>query len=495
MNPPAFVIAGQPNAGKTSVFATLTENGKANIGPIPGTTRKNNKYTVKADGDVKLVIYDTPGFMNPGDLLEWFKKNAALHVNPTKVFLSIPAHIREYPFDCEILSPISEGAAVIYVVDPGLELRDVDKFEAEIFRLCKVPRIGLMNSRIGEVDNSKDWIDLLTVEMNTWREFNACEAVQADRLELLKALTIAAPKWEEKMKEVVESLDIQWKNRLTNIADMIIETLKDAVKIEVFEPYDGVKNQNTAKIKADDKVREEIGDLEKVFREKVRKKFCHKDDQWLAGHALEMDLFHKDVWQIFGFSKVSLVVGAATAGAGAGFLIDLASGGGTLGIASMAGSIITGVFAYFSADKAVEMTLPEIRWGFFKIPGTGKKIGGVSIKARISSKSQLPSILLDRMSCYAVAAARWSHGRRPATPEASPTDDAWKITKALNQGGDTKAVSRLQSLIELWHRSSDGKLGAKNDQVVIDSEKWLKEQLVQLLRRATCEKIGNTNPI
>ncbi len=486
MNFPSFVIAGQPNEGKTTVVATLTEDEKARIGPIPGTTRELKKYTVEIDGEPKLILYDTPGFENPGELLEWFQIHASRHENPAEAFLAISNHGKNYPFDCEILKPIAAGAAVIHVVNPGREPRQEDGFEAEIFRRCKVPRIGVMNRRSGGTDHRKEWIGLMKSEMNTWREFNACEAVFADRRELLEAFTIAVPEWSQQMKEVVRSLAEQWNTRLFETASLIVDTLRNSVKIQVFEPYDGVQDQEAAKSRADKMVRDKLGELEKDFRHKTRGVFRHGTDHWTAGKLLELDLFDEKVWQVFGFSKKALVIGGALAGAGIGTLIDIATGGGTIGIGALVGAVVGGVGTYFSADKAVEMTLPGLRLGPLKIPG--RKIGGVSLKAGIERRSKLPGILLDRMSCYAVASARWSHGRRPETPGSSPTDDVWRITHALEKSQGPKTVSRLQSLIELWHRSRDKSLGSKEEAVVLDTEAWLQKQLIQLLERATCEK-------
>jgi ferrous iron transport protein B len=54
-----FVLAGNPNAGKSSLFNELTGM-RQKITNIPGTTIENKKGTVKLDSGNALLI-DTPG--------------------------------------------------------------------------------------------------------------------------------------------------------------------------------------------------------------------------------------------------------------------------------------------------------------------------------------------------------------------------------------------------------------------------------------------------
>src|SRR5262245_8813620 len=114
---PTFAIVGQPNEGKTTVMATLSEDDAAQISPVPGTTTHRKRYPVLVNGTEALVFWDTPGFENSAEVLEWFKKNDNPASNMPESFLAVPGHPETYREECEILSTIAEGAAVIYVVD------------------------------------------------------------------------------------------------------------------------------------------------------------------------------------------------------------------------------------------------------------------------------------------------------------------------------------------------------------------------------------------
>lgn len=486
MNIPTFVIAGQPNEGKTTVIATLTEDDKAIRGPVEGMTREQKRYSVKIDGAEKFVIFDTPGFENPGELLEWFRANSSHHQYPAAAFLDVHTHLRDFPLDCEIMKPIAGGAAVIHVADPGRSPRDVDAYEAEIFRLCKVPRVGLLNSRAGAADHRQEWESLLTKEEIQCREFNACEAIFIDRIALLNAFTVATPDWQKEMVDVVKALEDEWRERLSEIASSIVQTLRKAVQIQVFEPCDSEGLLEAAKVKAEKCVRKKISELEDNFRSDARQMFRHETNHWEAGGMLDVDLFDERVWRLFGFSKKALVFGCAFAGAGIGTLIDIATGGGTMGIGAVVGVLVGGIGGYLSADKAVDMSLPKFRVGPFALPSG--KIGGRSIKAGIERRSKLPGILLDRMACYTVAATRWPHGRLPEAGDLSAVDESWRISHALENSGESKAVSRIQVLVELWYRSKEKTLGTKEEKAIRDTEGWLRDHLVAHFFRATHSK-------
>ena len=66
---PVLAIMGHPNAGKSSVVATLTENDRIDIDKRAGTTTVSDAYPVIIDGRIILEFIDTPGFQNPTDIV------------------------------------------------------------------------------------------------------------------------------------------------------------------------------------------------------------------------------------------------------------------------------------------------------------------------------------------------------------------------------------------------------------------------------------------
>ena len=57
---PRLAIMGHPNAGKSSVVATLTENDLIQIDKRAGTTTESSVYPVVIDGRPVIEFIDTP---------------------------------------------------------------------------------------------------------------------------------------------------------------------------------------------------------------------------------------------------------------------------------------------------------------------------------------------------------------------------------------------------------------------------------------------------
>jgi tRNA modification GTPase len=65
----SIVIAGRPNAGKSSLFNALLKESRAIVTPIPGTTRDYLEESVTIDG-VLFRLVDTAGLRESGDAIE-----------------------------------------------------------------------------------------------------------------------------------------------------------------------------------------------------------------------------------------------------------------------------------------------------------------------------------------------------------------------------------------------------------------------------------------
>src|SRR6476661_5603177 len=122
---PSFALVGQPNEGKTTVMATLAEDDKAAISPVPGTTQTCRRYPVLLNGEEILVFFDTPGFENAAAVLKWFQDNSSLR-DPLDAFLTTFREGPQFKKEVEILRPLGEGAAAVYVADASRPVRGVD---------------------------------------------------------------------------------------------------------------------------------------------------------------------------------------------------------------------------------------------------------------------------------------------------------------------------------------------------------------------------------
>ena len=411
---PTFVVVGQPNEGKTTVMATLAEDDAAQISPIPGTTTHRQRYSVHVNGEEVLVFWDTPGFENSAEALEWLKKNDDFTGNLAAKFLAAFEQTGQFAEECEILKPIADGAAVIYIVDASRPVRPVDRQQVEILRRCGNPRIGIINAKNADSRFLAEWQRLLATDFNHRHEFNAHRATFADRIELLQAIRAVIPEWKRPMDQTIAALREDWSRRIADLADLLIEFLRELVTLRREEAIRHPADKERASRDAQTSLRETIRRKEIDFRKSARSIFRHSRDLWTLDPLLEADLFSEEVWKFLGLTKAQLVLSGAMVGAAIGGIIDLKLAGASFLMGAVIGSASGAVIAWMSADKATEIETPEVKLGPITIKR--KKLGGVKASARVNPQSNLIFILLDRLLLYSETVISWSHGRREDTP-------------------------------------------------------------------------------
>ena len=118
------VIAGPPNAGKSSVFNRIIENERAIVTEIPGTTRDYIEEDIALEGYL-VKIFDTAGLRERADEIERFGIEKAYKILKY-------AHLILWIEDCtvsrETSIPSFEGAKLIFVMNKS-DLIDKNKIE------------------------------------------------------------------------------------------------------------------------------------------------------------------------------------------------------------------------------------------------------------------------------------------------------------------------------------------------------------------------------
>lgn len=469
---PSFTFLGLPNDGKTVIASTIAGDDRAAISPTPGETANRKEYKVQSltSEEPLLILHDTPGFQNVGELLEWLKEQPETEPNPAAAFLAAPGHRRDFPHDCEVLEALATGSMPILVVDSSRKPTSTDRLVAEVLACCKRPRIGVLNPISGKGDHEDDWRTTLGKEIPTWRCFNPHTATPAERLEFIDSLRGHVSDWDRRIQLAIGELRDGMQARFAEAADLIVDHLRAAIQTENHIPI-GAKGEEHARKKAEAKIKGKIRDLEANFRRKTLNVFDHHEERWKLPESLEYDIFHRRTWQLFGFSKKTVVTACILAGAATGTLIDIATGGGTMGIGALGGAVVGGGMALLTADKVANFQV------------VGNKLGGRSICARIEPRSKFPSVLLGRTAAFAVGVAMRPHGNRTCDEMIDLSDT---VSARLEKNDDTgskasrlqrlfrRKSTRFQALVELWHRR---KTGSK----VEEAESWLHDEITSYI--------------
>ncbi|MEP4076981.1 GTPase/DUF3482 domain-containing protein [Haloferula sp.] len=408
-NIPTFCIVGQPNQGKTTLMATLTEDDKLARNEIPGTTKVATEYPVKIDGRKVMVFWDTPGFENSAEVQRWFELEGKVRKNPAADFISEFKENGQFSSECEIFKPVAAGAALVYIVDASQRVRTADKQQVDILRLCGNPRIAVIYSKDGKNQHLDAWRSLLDQDFNIRHEFNAHHANFTDRLELLRAIQVTRPEWKDSIAMAIKALEADWKKRQGEAAGQMVSLIKRLLDLKKTKTFDLEEDrEETSKAVLED-LQSAVRKEEKKFRKRIRAIFKHTKDHWTMPAALSDDLFSEEVWNLLGMTKTQLTMVSTVAGAIIGGIIDAHTGGASFGIGTLIGGAIGGATGYLGAGRFAQLSYPD--QSFVPVWLRGRQVGGAKASARVHPKSKLIGILIDRSLLYTEQMVRRAHGR------------------------------------------------------------------------------------
>ena len=384
---PAFVVVGRTNEGKSSVVSTLIEDDSVLISPIAGTTVKCKKYYFKVGEETLFELIDTPGFEQERYALEWMKNqnsNIEKRKETVRKFVQTFSETAEFKNECELLKPVLNGAAILYIVDSSLPFRKKYEAEMEILQWSGQPRIALINQK-RENDYSDDWKLVLDQYFRLTRHFNAHKSGFPERLSILKTLSELNDEWTNTFEKAgLELLQI-WNERRDETVRIFTKNLIDLVTfyIEVSE------DEFTS-----DSVRQ---DIELKFHEKLRKKelrwrrsievlYNHKNlmrnEEQIDKPELNNDLFAKETWKTMGLTPTQLIAASTIAGTVVGAAADFIS----VGAGALAGGILGASTAIYNNSKRI-ISIKQL-----KDAAMGKKIWRIGPH----NHRNFPFILLDR---------------------------------------------------------------------------------------------------
>lgn len=436
---PTLAIMGHPNAGKSSVVATLTENDRIAIDKRAGTTLTSDEYPVIIDGQRIMVFIDTPGFQNPSAILEWFQAHCDER-DLASAFCAAHDDDPDFSHDCALLAPVAQGAGIVLVVDGSKRIKEKDRIEMELLRLTARPRMAILNNLNAVDTHMPAWQAALNKSFNAVREFNAHRATYAERIALLSALKTIDQRWEPMLNETIRAFEGDWARRIEQTIGSTVDLLRDALTYRVSK----VMRVGDINSEADRAVIREalteafqngLRGLEVRAQDEIRGHFKHHVWNLPPDSLLRKDLFSDEVEQALGLRHGQVILASAGAGAATGLGIDLAFGGMSLGIATAIGAASGGVLGALSSMALAKIDIQ-------------RTLGVERFSMGPVSNPRFPFVLLDRIILYCARAMNWAHGRQAAdetNPHKVPEREPIKrrgFTEALS-GDDHKALARF----------------------------------------------------
>ncbi len=404
MSHPRFAIVGHPNKGKSSIVATLAEDDSVEISPEPGTTTRARAYPMRLDGEILYELIDTPGFQRAREVLAWLEthdRGAGRRAEVVRDFLREHADDPRFHDEHELLTPVMDGAGILYVVDGSRPYGRQYEAEMEILRWTGRPRMALINM-IGAGDHVDEWRAALSQYFSLVRVFDALRADFSKRVDLLRAFGAIDESWAPSLNRAAEALIAERERRKRRAASEIVTLLETALGATVTVPLSGRERDPEAERRGRERLREIVRKAERDERRAVQEIYHHAGLEARESEEsfLAEDVFSTRSFSVFGLSPMQLALTGAASGAVAGGAIDVALGGASLLLGAGIGAALGAVGALAGADRLA------------KIRVLGQPLGGFELKVGPILDPNLPWVLLGRALLHVRLVAERNHARR-----------------------------------------------------------------------------------
>ncbi len=424
---PVFAVVGHPNKGKSSIVATLAQDDSVAISAQSGTTQVSEALTL-VQGDARYSLVDTPGFQRPTGVLAWLRahaENAEQRQSAVAAFVENKDCQEKFPDEVELLTPIVNGAAILYVVDGSRPYGPEYETEMEILRWTGQPSMALINP-IENESHIDSWTRALSQYFKVVKVFNPLQADFEKQLAILETFSHLREEWEPALTKLIsgarQNRSDQQEKSITLVADLLTELCGYQISQKVLQ-----KEQALALKPAVE--RQYYGNIKKTeleALESLKRIYAYRNlDSHIADLSFDDDLFDTEKWIIWGLNQKQLAIAATVAGATAGALVDAGLAGQTFMLGAIGGGIIAGGSAWFGADKISD----------FKIKGL--PIGGFELRQGPIENRNFPYVILGRYLSMVQALRHRNHARQD--PLNIQEDDLLAALQKLSSA-ETRAI-------------------------------------------------------
>jgi len=403
---PKFAVVGHPNKGKSSIVASLANDDSVQISDTPGTTTKSRCFPFRIDDTIVYALFDTPGFQRARAVLTWLQKHHVPAHKRAEVVRSFIYEHRENPKyhdEIALLTPIMEGAGIIFVVDGSKPYGEEYEAEMEILRWTGQPSMALIN-HIDEEDYTQEWRRALEQYFRIVRSYDPMQTTIEQKISLLEAMAQLKEAWSAPVKHSIALFQEHQEQKLKQGAKTITHLIRSALshvqrsRIKEQEPSSAQKEA------ALQSYQNQLREMEYRSQQLAAQIWNHhnlkteQEELPLEG----MDLFSKKSASIFGLTKEEMVTTGITGGAITGAGVDLLFAGHTLLLGGMIGAAVGGVGAYLGFDQISEVKV------------LGKTLGNRYLETGPMKNRNFPYILLGRALYHLSLLAKRSHAERDA---------------------------------------------------------------------------------
>lgn len=418
---PVFVVVGNVNRGKSSIVSTLAADDTVRVSPVPGTTVECRKFPMRVNGETLYTLIDSPGFERARKTLAWLEEHQTATSDRRKVveeFVRVHKDSGEFPQECELLQPVLEGAAILYVVDGSKPFSPRYEAEMEILRWTAQPRMALINP-VEKSGSYQEWRSVLDQYFNMVRVFDAHLATFDQRIQLLTALRELKEEWRAPLDRAMAILQSDRRRSLHESAVIIADLLVDLVVLVAEKPLPENADPERYKPELREKYHDKLRHREAKGHGELRKVYAHRELEVEAGELafVEDDLFSEATWSQMGLRNAQVIAGGASAGALAGGVLDAGVGGASFMAGAILGGMVGGAAAWYGSKK-----LPEVKIQILPNVGRALRIGPMK-------NVNFPWVVLNRAILYHEVVSHRAHARRDKVNLAETQEGESRVSK------------------------------------------------------------------
>ena len=401
---PRFAVVGHPNKGKSSIVSALALDDTVKISDVPGTTTKQRAFPLSVDGKILYELLDTPGFQRARQVLAWLEKHdvsADKRHEVVQAFINTHRDDTKFNDEIELLTPIMDGAGIIYVVDGSKPYGEEYEAEMEILRWTGEPSMALIN-QIDDSDYSQEWKRALGQYFKMVRTFNPMATDVSQHISILESMAQLKEEWIAPVKQSIRLFEAYHAQMIRQSAEAIAKLVSKSLSDVETLTLGDKEAEDEEKEALEEKYKEKLRFLENKTQKQIEKIWNHehlqKEQALLAFDGI--DLFSEEAASVFGLTRKELLITGATSGAVAGAGVDLLLLGHTLFIGGAIGAVVGGVGAYLGFNELSEVKV------------LGQKLGKRYLQIGPMENKNFPYILLGRAIFHAYHIATRSHALR-----------------------------------------------------------------------------------
>jgi len=340
-----IAVVGHTNTGKTSLVRTLTRNRA--FGAVEdrgGTTRQVTTTELQSEGRGLIELYDSPGLENAPELIEWLDSQPGdRHAGPARVqaLLDDGQAARRFDQEARVLELMLGMDIGLYVIDSREPVLEKYQDELAILALCARPIVPVLNFTVAEGSREAQWRKALAeVTLHTVIAFDAAVRDPASERRLF-----------EKLKSQLDGFETVLDDWLTRLEADEADRLQAALRAISTLLIDVAAARRRAEASDPEAVSSALGELQNSVRRREQAtvetllalyrfdaKAYEDEDLPLTDGCWAEDPFDSETLRAYGIETGKL----AGLGAGAGALVDVATGGLSLGMGTLIGTLAGG---------------------------------------------------------------------------------------------------------------------------------------------------------